>query len=135
MYLLNRYKVNQHKIPNRNFTFHNVSIKSAVCAIVLIALVPLHSTMYLLNLFPSGRLHPPRLPLHSTMYLLNPIVFTVTSHHTIPFTFHNVSIKSSKTATQHSWNGIFTFHNVSIKSQNGSGDELQKQLYIPQCIY
>ena len=72
MSLLNRCCSARKSATGKNFTFHNVSIKSGVTDVPIPDDVSLHSTMSLLN--PKRCAHPAP-PAYS-------------------FTFHNVSIKS-----------------------------------------
>ena len=98
------------------FTFHNVSIKSVYAPAQWPQGFALHSTMYLLN--PGLRKIARRRwsSLHSTMYLLNLFLYSCQYLSESPFTFHNVSIKSGGAKRDELHRRSFTFHNVSIKS-------------------
>ena len=120
-------------------------------------ILPLHSTMSLLNLFRLCTVIPLNTSLHSTMSLLNRSPFLKGKPTTGSFTFHNVSIKSIYDASKKKSVSIFTFHNVSIKSAPALGAVTAMNtlhstmsllnprynitggnniyLYIPQCLY
>ena len=64
---------NNTVVPVTEFTFHYVSIKSALQLIQALANAHLHSTMYLLNPPQTHLVEQTSPNLHSTMYLLNPV--------------------------------------------------------------
>ena len=84
------------------FTFHYVSIKSAIAFDDGDGNIDLHSTMYLLNLKIAKKLK------------LFP-----------EFTFHYVSIKSDNISCSMSVARLFTFHYVSIKSVTAEMEALE----------
>ena len=120
------------------FTFHYVSIKSALAIYSALQRHNLHSTMYLLN--PRAHLPYCRTDqnLHSTMYLLNPSIywpfylFSRNLHSTMyllnPFSQSMIVVgRSNLHSTMYLLNRVyftwrqlkiraFTFHYVSIKS-------------------
>ena len=61
----------------------------------MLAVVTLHSTMFLLKLPPTSREIHFDLPLHSTMFLLKHENTRERTSGAWTFTFHNVSIKTS----------------------------------------
>ena len=81
----------------------------------------LHSTMYLLKLFPRNILISCFVDLHSTMYLLKLIFFSHATNVTQLFTFHYVSIKTVTPAVKTAQFSKFTFHYVSIKTDRKRG--------------
>ena len=96
MYLLNPDESRADYTLYHIFTFHNVSIKSIWNEWFRDENLPLHSTMYLLNLGAINVCILAKISLHSTMYLLNRRTESVYDRSGHAFTFHNVSIKSGK---------------------------------------
>ena len=76
------------------FTFHNVSIKTYLTEKTTPFSPALHSTMFLLKPILAVLGAVLACALHSTMFLLKLEAFQTTAAFTIPFTFHNVSIKT-----------------------------------------
>ena len=82
---------------------------------------PLHSTMFLLIQCTYNRFISQFFTLHSTMFLL--ILFESRQAHCRinPFTFHNVSINTSRKEYLETLTLYFTFHNVSINTRHIQG--------------
>ena len=142
----------------RNFTFHNVSIKTSKHSFALQTLHPLHSTMFLLKprLEDRPRVQEPTFTFHNvsikTMADLSLLkMSSIFTFHNVSiktnscfilcreiacFTFHNVSIKTNSQAITKLIDVNFTFHNVSIKTFWSLYAEVDLVfLYIPQCFY
>ena len=101
------------------FTFHDVSINTALLQFHLFQNRTLHSTMFLLirRYFLVTTLSGG--PLHSTMFLLilQRSIWT-RFRHTI-FTFHDVSINTNVQSPFVIFTTSFTFHDVSINTLQG----------------
>ena len=94
MFLLIRNRVNVLFFVHDIFTFHNVSINSALVYSCKNIGMHLHSTMFLLiqSLYRVNM--KPQEYLHSTMFLLIPPWDRCLAYSLLRFTFHNVSINS-----------------------------------------
>ena len=96
-----------------SFTFHNVSIKTAVCANVRIQYIALHSTMFLLKPASTAVDAVVLTALHSTMFLLKRNAFFSESVADLPL--HSTMFL--------------------LKLNDARSPETFLILYIPQCFY
>ena len=134
MYLLNHLGQFSCTHPALWFTFHYVSIKSVKQWTKFSAVTNLHSTMYLLNRCQTALLRVIIHNLHSTMYLLNlwlrhTVIKSLVHLHS---TMYLLNLRTDLYKTSRS---LFTFHYVSIKSSKGrplkvGNDNLHSTMYL-----
>ena len=95
------------------FTFHNVSINTALCQIChqLITFFTFHNVS------------------------INTPIDGMFCKQFTAFTFHNVSINTQSWLQGFGYKENFTFHNVSINTESPDGQQVSDILYIPQCFY
>ena len=119
----------------QNFTFHDVSINTLSSTHSKSRGVPLHSTMLLLIQIIRCMKLMLIASLHSTMFLL--IRETWIRRNICPsaFTFHDVSINTTKLRQPRSKEPTFTFHDVSINTMISVTEKRFTFLYIPRCFY
>ena len=157
MFLLIRKASSRRSNTEIEFTFHNVSINTALRTQTEYMVTYLHSTMFLL-IPATDRFLPvcPWFTFHNVSInttLVYPVIL-----HRLKFTFHNVSINTTVPAVDNTLSFSFTFHNVSINTGMVSGsqsvyswftfhnvsintafakiaDRAETVIYIPQCFY
>ena len=114
MYLFQRNTAAIH-LSRIKFTFHYVSISTALSSCIDDAERHLHSTMYLFQLFWRFNNISDLLNLHSTMYLFQParnMKYHMSSFIYIPLCIY-FNLKLSSLDTIYT---LFTFHYVSIST-------------------